>query len=47
VVTSGSNVVTVVDGQYTPSVGDYVTFSGANTVTGTNVTGAILNQEYS
>jgi hypothetical protein len=46
VVTSGSNVVTVVDGQYTPSVGDYVTFSGANTVTGTNVTGAILNQEY-
>jgi hypothetical protein len=46
VVTSGSNVVTVVDGQYTPSVGDYVTFSGANTVTGTNVTGTILNQEY-
>jgi hypothetical protein len=46
VVTSGSNVVTVIDGQYTPSVGDYVTFSGANTVTGTNVTGAILNAEY-
>jgi hypothetical protein len=46
VVTSGSNVVTVVDGQYTPSIGDYVTFSGANTVTGTNVTGTILNQEY-
>jgi len=46
VVTSGSNVVTVIDGQYTPSIGDYVTFSGANTVTGTNVTGAILNQEY-
>jgi hypothetical protein len=46
VVTSGSNVVTVIDGQYTPNVGDYVTFSGANTVTGTNVTGTILNQEY-
>ena len=47
VVTSGSNVVTVIDGQYSPSVGDYVTFSGANTVTGTNVTGTILNAEYS
>ena len=46
VVTSGSNAVTVIDGQYSPSVGDYVTFSGANTVTGTNVTGTILNQEY-
>lgn len=46
VVTSGSNVVTVIDGQYSPSVGDYVTFSGANTVTGTNVTNTILNQEY-
>jgi hypothetical protein len=47
VVTSGSNAVTVIDGQYSPSVGDYVTFSGANTVTGTNVTGTILNAEYS
>jgi hypothetical protein len=47
VVTSGSNVVTIIDGQYTPSVGDYVTFSGANTVTGTNITNTILNQEYS
>jgi hypothetical protein len=46
VVTSGSNVVTVIDGQYTPSVGDYVTFSGANTVTGTNITGTVLNQEF-
>ena len=46
VVTSGSNVVTVIDGQYSPSVGDYVTFSGANTVVGTNVTGTILNAEY-
>jgi hypothetical protein len=46
VVTSGSNLVTVIDGQYSPSVGDYVTFSGANTVTGTNVTGTILNAEY-
>lgn len=47
VVTSGSNLVTVIDGQYSPSVGDYVTFSGANTVTGTNVTNTILNAEYS
>jgi hypothetical protein len=46
VVTSGSNLVTVIDGQYSPSVGDYVTFSGANTVTGTNVTNTILNAEY-
>jgi hypothetical protein len=46
VVTSGSNVVTVIDGQYSPSIGDYVTFSGANTVTGTNITNTILNQEY-
>jgi hypothetical protein len=47
VVTSGSNLVTVIDGQYSPSVGDYVTFSGANTVTGTNVLNTILNAEYS
>ena len=46
VVTSGSNVVTVIDAQYTPNAGDYVTFSGANTVTGTNITGTILNTEY-
>ena len=46
VVTSGSNVVTVIDAQYTPNAGDYVTFSGANTVTGTNITGTILNAEY-
>jgi hypothetical protein len=46
VVTSGSNLVTVIDGQYSPSIGDYVTFSGANTVTGTNITNTILNQEY-
>jgi hypothetical protein len=46
VVTSGSNAVTVIDGQYSPGIGDYVTFSGANTVVGTNVTGTILNAEY-
>jgi len=46
VVTSGSNSVTVIDGQYSPNVGDYVTFAGANTVTGTNVTDTILNVEY-
>jgi hypothetical protein len=46
VVTSGLSIVTVIDGQYSPSVGDYVTFSGANTVSGTNVTGTVLNQEF-
>jgi hypothetical protein len=46
VVTSGLSVVTVIDGQYSPNVGDYVTFSGAITVTGTNVTGTVLNQEF-
>jgi len=46
VVTSGSNVVTVIDAQYSPNTGDYVTFSGANTVTGTNITNTILNAEY-
>jgi len=46
VVTSGSNSVTVIDAQYSPNAGDYVTFSGANTVTGTNITDTILNQEY-
>jgi hypothetical protein len=46
VITSGSNVVTVIDGQYEPGVGDYVTFSGANSISGSNITDVILNQEY-
>lgn len=45
-ITNGSNSVVVVDGQYSPNVGDYVTFSGANTISTSNVTGTILNQEY-
>ena len=46
-ITNGSNLVTVVDAQYEPSVGDYVTFSGAATISTSNVTSVILNQEYS
>jgi len=45
-ITNGSNLVTVVDAQYEPSVGDYVTFSGAATIGTSNVTNVILNQEY-
>jgi hypothetical protein len=45
-ITNGSNSVVVVDGQYSPNVGDYVTFSGANTISTSNVTNTILNQEY-
>jgi hypothetical protein len=45
-ITNGSNAVTVVDGQYSPNIGDYVTFSGANTISTSNVTNTILNQEY-
>jgi len=45
-ITNGSNVVTVVDSQYSPSAGDFVTFSGANTISTSNITGTILNQEY-
>jgi hypothetical protein len=46
-ITNGSNLVTVVDLQYQPNVGDYVVFSGAATIGTSNVTGTILNQEYS
>jgi hypothetical protein len=45
-ITSGSNAVTVVDAQYTPNVGDFVTFSGANTISTSNVTNVILNAEF-
>jgi hypothetical protein len=45
-ITNGSNSVVVVDAQYIPNVGDYVTFSGANTIGTSNITNTILNQEY-
>jgi hypothetical protein len=37
-ITNGSNSVVVVDAQYIPNVGDYVTFSGANTIGTSNIT---------
>ena len=43
--TSGSSTITVTDGTYNPSVGDYVVFSGAASLGG-NITAAVLNQEY-
>jgi hypothetical protein len=45
-ISNGSNVVTVIDTQYSPSIGDYVTFSGANTISTSNITNTILNREY-
>ena len=45
-ITNGSNVVTVVDAQYQPNVGDFVTFVGANTISTSNVTDLILNDEF-
>ena len=44
-VTDGSNVLTVVDAQYGPNVGDYVVFSGAVGLGG-NVTAGVLNSEF-
>jgi hypothetical protein len=41
----GSATITVTDGTYNPSVGDYVVFSGAVSLGG-NITAAVLNQEY-
>ena len=46
-ITNGSNVVTVTDNQYVPNIGDYVTFSGANTISTSNITNVVLNAEYS
>ena len=43
--TNGSATITVVDGAYSPSVGDYVVFSGAASLGG-DITAAVLNQEY-
>jgi len=45
-ITNGSDVVTVVDAQYQPNVGDFVSFVGANTISTSNVTGLILNDEF-
>ena len=46
-ITSGSNALTVVDGSYQPNVGDYLTISNAATISTSNITAAVLNQEYS
>jgi hypothetical protein len=46
-ITSGSNVLTIVDTSYQPSVGDYLTISNAATISTSNITAAVLNQEYS
>ena len=43
--TNGSNIVTVMHTNHEAEPGDFVTFSGANTLGG-NVTAAILNQEF-
>ena len=42
---NGSSTLTVTDGSYNPSVGDYVVFSAAVTLGG-NITATVLNQEY-
>lgn len=42
---NGSATITVTDGVYSPSVGDYVVFSGAASLGG-DITAAVLNQEY-
>lgn len=44
-VTTGSSTITIVDGGYTPNVGDYIVISGAVSLGG-NITAAVLNQEY-
>ena len=46
-ITSGSNVLTIVDASYQPNVGDYLTISNAATISTSNITAAVLNQEYS
>jgi hypothetical protein len=43
--TAGSSTLTIVDGSYSPSVGDYINITGA-TGLGPNITAAVLNQEY-
>jgi hypothetical protein len=46
-ITSGSNAMVIVDGSYSPSVGDYLTISNAATISTSNVTATVLNAEYS
>jgi len=46
-ITSGSNSMVVVDGGYSPSVGDYLTISNAANISTSNVTATVLNAEYS
>jgi hypothetical protein len=46
-ITNGSNVLTIVDSSYQPNVGDYLTISNAATISTSNITAAVLNQEYS
>ena len=46
-ITSGSNSMVIVDGGYSPSVGDYLTISNAASISTSNVTATILNAEYS
>jgi hypothetical protein len=43
--TTGSATITVTDGAYNPSIGDYIVISGAASLGG-NITAAVLNQEY-
>ena len=42
---AGSSTLTIVDGGYTPNVGDFIVISGAVSLGG-NITAAVLNQEY-
>jgi hypothetical protein len=46
-ITSGSNSMVVVDGAYSPSVGDFLTISNAANISTSNVTATVLNAEYS
>lgn len=45
IASNGSNVVVVKDASYSPSVGDYLTISGAASLGG-NVTATVLNKEF-
>jgi hypothetical protein len=43
--TNGSSVITIIDGGYNPSIGDYIVISGATSLGG-NVTAPVLNTEF-
>jgi hypothetical protein len=45
-IVNGSNQMTVVDATYQPSIGDYLTISGASTIGSSNVTATVINTEY-